>query len=253
MEKKPKVTVTAGIAGGKAPAVDDSIESVTDDLIDEKPEANPDAIAQESQRKADHAAQYGDLRDKHGQRFDPLIHVTDSDGVPQTGAGGKLKLKPGRRGGSKITASVIGAQGKQKASQQSARGAAVAATGAVFMLGQIVGGEEWQPLVMDHPEYGRYDEKERIEDAFTDYFVAKGVEDFPPGVALSLALAPYVMMRLGMPQTQSRIKAATGAIKRRLKKDAPRSNTRHDSKREKHSSETDGKAISEAENPDASP
>ena len=91
-----------------------------------------------------------------------------------------------------------------------------------FMLGMVVGGEEWKPS---------HDESVYMATAWTDYFRAKGIKDLPPGVVVATALISYAGPRLFKPNTQTRIKMAGAKLKaffNRRKKDATQSDSGND-------------------------
>lgn len=64
-------------------------------------------------------------------------------------------------------------------------------------------------------EDGKMDKDEQltVEDAFSRYFEAKGVVDFPPGIALALALGGYYARRLATEKAQPKVYLAIYGIK----------------------------------------
>jgi hypothetical protein len=74
---------------------------------------------------------------------------------------------------------------------------------AIFMLGIVAGGSEWQPRVDNSIGLN---EAETMTKAWRDYYASKGIRDIPPGVALTIALTAYTLPRAMMPQTQGRLK-----------------------------------------------
>jgi len=149
--------------------------------------------------------------DRKGRPFDPAIHCVNSDGSPFLTPRGKIKLKavggkkPGRP---KATAqpSVVGGSGRQKSEAEigeaKARQAGIAAANTLIALGIGIGGDEWSPRT--DVEIG-LNEHAALEQAFGDYFTAKGLEDVPPGVALTIAVACYMLPRFQQPKTKSRL------------------------------------------------
>lgn len=67
------------------------------------------------------------------------------------------------------------------------------------MFAGALGGEEWRPIVND-----KENEQAQMEEVWGNYFVAKGVTDFPPGLALSIYCIGYSARRFTMPETQTR-------------------------------------------------
>lgn len=69
-----------------------------------------------------------------------------------------------------------------------------------------VGGEDFVPRMLEGPGGVKINEMEALESAFGDYFLAKDIEDLPPGWALAGVLAMYYLPRLQMPKTRERAK-----------------------------------------------
>ena len=183
--------------------LDDDAAQVSDvaaTIIAQMPEPQQHAIEQHESQEI--AAEASAPRDVDGVAFNDAIH---------TGS----KLKNGRwraRKSAKASASVIGSSGGTKSESSPAdpatearaslelqsRVAAQAATGCTFMVCTALGGKEWQPRVEP------IDETSVLNDAYTQYFISKGVVDFPPGIALALALTMYAAPRFTMPETKAR-------------------------------------------------
>lgn len=95
--------------------------------------------------------------------------------------------------------------------------AAQAATALVQTTGMIVAGDDGK---MSKPEFMATSE------AFDGYFAVKGIEDFPPGIALGMALGSYYVRVLTTPQAAPKAAMAWAWIKSkatfwRRKKPAP--------------------------------
>ncbi len=88
--------------------------------------------------------------------------------------------------------------------------AAGTATSLTIMLGCVIGGEDFAPG--KNPLAGGMDDDKFLFKAYFDYCKAKGVQDIPPGVALSAALMVYVAPRLNKPNTKTRLQKVGGAI-----------------------------------------
>lgn len=201
-----------------------NLDSITDNLTSTMPEVQEHAIEEEQRQEDEKRSQWADLTDNKGNNFDPAIHRTDKEGNPSLSPKGKLMLKPGRKAGAVIgKKSVVSAlplvdEAEQK--RQSARMAGIAMANSLITLGTLVGGEEWQPVKND--EYG-VDEKNHLENAFSDYCETKNIDDFPPGIALTIAVSGYILPRFTMPKTKAKVTKSGNIIKkwwvnRKLKK-----------------------------------
>lgn len=178
---------------------DDPTAEAAADILDRLPEVQEHAIQQHEAAAAQADADVP--RDIDGVPFDPKIH---------TGTqlkNGRWRMRRGAVAGSTVGKSrresatqTVDPQAEKRAlleSQSRAAGAVAAAS--VFMIGRALGGREWEPRT------DPVNEVEMMQTAFGDYFVAKGVNDFPPGVALTVALAMYAAPRFAMPETQTRM------------------------------------------------
>lgn len=126
--------------------------------------------------------------------FDPTIHATGPDGKPSLTLTGKFRTKSRK----KSTVSVLPADAKSvPPSTDQCRIAGVAAAHALLSVSQALGGTEWAPAG---------GEAKMLEVAFGDYFVASGMVDFPPGIALVFVVGAYALPRLSMPTTSGKIK-----------------------------------------------
>jgi hypothetical protein len=210
--------------------LDSETEKAAGDIISQMPDVQEHAIAAaEAERGTDTppaaSAEGGENVDVNGVAFNPDIHT-----------GSKLKSGAWRERKNKGTTatpkakSVVAGKTSSAAggipagpSQEeiNARAAGAAAAGALVTVGMMIGGEEWQPITEP------VNEMEQLSNAFGNYFVAKGVNDFPPGVALSMAICMYALPRFTQPKTQTRVRslknwlvlrAAKWKVKRELKK-----------------------------------
>lgn len=165
--------------------------------------------------------EWAHLKDRNGQPFDPEKHQTNPDGSPVVSEKtGKLLMKKGRKRGGKNSASAdsivggVGAQGKQESGQpvnpeQQARMAGKVSAHLLVTLSTMIGGEDFQPV---RDQATGIDEMSALESAFGDYFVATGKTDIPPGAALTLTVAMYVVPRFTRPKVKSRLKSIGGKI-----------------------------------------
>ncbi len=155
--------------------------------------------------------------DASGAKFDPAIHSADKDGKGILNASGiwRKKRKSKVASGEKAAAPTVLAPGETapmtEQQKAQARMAGVAAAHATFMAGRMFGGDEWIPIVRTvdtaDGKKASMDERAMIEGAYGDYFIATNKADFPPGVALFMALAMYATPRFTMPVTKSRIQS----------------------------------------------
>lgn len=200
-------------ASGDAPA-DSTIAGIVDEGVAGMPEVNEQVLAQIGGGNDTTS----DELDSEGAAYDAAIHATGSDGKGVKTQGGKWRKKRGAKG---VTSTLAGGRATQPAVAKSvetdeekrAKAAVVGAAGAnaIFLLGQALGGEEWAPLSINKTgeiKLEEYDERAMMERAITDYCVATGKTDFPPGLGLGVALTAYMMPRFRMPKTQSKVQAA---------------------------------------------
>lgn len=182
-------------------------------ILDQQPEPQENAIMQAAENDAAEnpplvidggtpatpAVTLGAM-DSNGEAWNPDIHATGADGGGVKTAKGTWRKRRG------VGRSTVGAPTQRAAGNPAtvddsqSRAAGVACAHSVFMMGRMVGGEEWAPRVD-----AERNEPAMMEKAFGDYFVAKGYNDFPPGLALSMALFAYAGPRFTMPVTQSRM------------------------------------------------
>lgn len=208
-------------------------EQIGADLIHEQPAPSQHAIAAELGQdapeqpavvsavpeKAGPPEKYAHLVDRFGSPFDPAIHITRADGSPSLSKLGKLRRRPGvpdqpeqehereegqssawapDDSGSILADSPTETARKDAAADMTGRCAA----NLLITLGVTLGGDEWQPRSV--PELG-LDERGQLETAFSEYCRVQGIDDIPPGWALTIAVASYALPRVTMPKTRSRL------------------------------------------------
>ena len=165
---------------------------IVDDLLEAAPEANEGAIlAQETAQPSEHP----DV-DASGTVFDPERHQRNKTKA------GNWKKRP--RVSKKEAESTVFIPDVQVADQFLAVGQG--ATDLTVMLGIMIGGEEW---------IAKNEERQAMTFAWGRYLESKGVEDIPPGFALSIAILGYAMPRIGKPATRSKMQRISGWVKRR--------------------------------------
>lgn len=167
------------------------------EILGAMPDVQQHAIDQHETATAEAAANVE--KDADGVPFDAKIH---------TGSklkSGKWRLrKAAQSPGSTVatprgkknaaTTETADASAAEKLASANAAGAMAAAS--VFMLGRAFGGKEWEPT----PQ-----EVEMQSAAWGAYFLAKDVTDFPPGVALTIAIGAYAAPRFQMPETKKKM------------------------------------------------
>jgi hypothetical protein len=215
-----------------APATPANVASIADSILGQLPDVQEHAVAQaEAEARGDGGesgsggvssdagsvpgvSNQSSESDASGAKFDPAIHSADRDGKGILNASGlwRKKRKSKVASGDKPAATAVVVEGQMTEQQKAqARMAGVAAAHATVMAGRMFGGDEWIPVVrtVDTGEGKKasMDERAMLEGAYGDYFIATGKSDFPPGVALFMALAMYATPRFTMPVTKSRIQS----------------------------------------------
>lgn len=194
-----------------------TLESIAGTLISEEPDVQPHAIAQ---AEAETAANVG--KDNKGNAFNPAIHAVNADGSPRKTVGGAYALKRGKKSataqsgtpgaksanpGNSTGIVVPGTTSTMSAKEQASRTGGAQAANLFLMASVMIGGDEFHPRKDD--KIG-LDEKVMLETVFGDYFAAKQWEDLPPGLALICACGMFILPRLAMPKTQTRVQKVRG-------------------------------------------
>ena len=207
--------------------------------------AIPNARIEESVSPSEqHSPGLEGITNVHGERFDKAIHRADKNGDPLLTKTGRFRLKPGRKAGVDYSDAGPKLNNPFQPSAEidapeidpSLSFAAQTAAEMYIQTGVILFGPEWLP------ETERM-ERETLVSAFEQYFIAKGVIDIPPGVALAIALFGYAAPRFHMPETQSRVQIAWIWLRskfKRKKDDATRANFRAYGLREDDASAANG-------------
>lgn len=176
------------------------VDAIAEELVETMPEPQEHAIKAEQEKEKlvfdEHLATTSNLVDRLGRSFDPALHTVDGDGNPKINQNGTLRIKRGR--GSPGAKSTLG-EIKRDISATSA-GKTIADS--IFALGQLLGGEEWAPM-LDH-ERG-VDERKSMTDAWSRYADENDWNDIPPGVVVIIVTIGYIAPRLFMPKTKARM------------------------------------------------
>ncbi len=223
----------------------DSIEDIHEEIQEESSAPSTAAMEAAQEIVVEKAKETEGTKDSKGVVFDPKLHAVNSEGEPSKTPLGKFRK---RRGLSTVsmTNKAIKEQQQTAEQKQSARVAGQLAADMFVGTAVTVFGEEWIPVgPKGKQEVATFNEHENLRRAFSDYFEAKGISDFPPGMALSIAVTGYMIPRLaGGKETKSRLAKAKvwitekyQAMKDRSKKDAAQPDTGDDRKRKDDTSE----------------
>lgn len=167
------------------------------EIAAQSPEIQQHAIDEAERQKREADAQIP--TDSKGVKFDASKHTGTKlkSGEWRMKRGGSTLATPREKKSSPVSGTVLTADQIQ---QSRAAGAAAAAM--MFSSCTMLFGDEWQP----RPEKDcGFDERNLMGQAFGDYFVAKGISDFPPGVTLAFLTLGYVAARFQMPKTRSKL------------------------------------------------
>lgn len=197
------------------PKVEETSIEKLDELVD-LPEVSEHAIDAQKERdklKLDELKEH----DSSGVAFDPSKHGVDRDDNPLiTKTGRYRKIRKSKSTMGHNDKSIVGNLTVPDSDKTESLALGIVAAGMTFTIGTLIGGSEWQPK-LDIKE--GIDEKAMLTRAYGDYFLSTGRADFPPVVALTVALLGYASLRFGMPKTKSRFKAVKDWIMSKIFKD----------------------------------
>lgn len=186
----------------------ESLDALAESLIEGMPAPQQHAI---DAALADQAAQA-----KAAPGFDPAIHALDKDGNPRKNVDGSYSLKRGNKGGKrasilkvpKPTDNVASEQQDKNTVQAAALG--VASANLVFVCGMMIGGADFAPA--QNELMGVHD-RDLLQGAFRDYFLATGQTDLPPGLALTVAIVAYAAPKFTKPKVSERFASVGSKLK----------------------------------------
>ena len=171
-------------------------------IMESAPGISQHAIDAHNREREETAADESANVDSAGTPFDPKIHTGSKlkNGTWRTrknaqAAGSSKVVKP--RGKNSSTPDAAAAEAAAAKNAAEAKAAGIMAATAMFSLGRAFGGDEWKPD--DAAEFTFQSE------AWGNYFLAKGVYDVPPGLALCIAIGGYVGPRLTRPKTSQKV------------------------------------------------
>lgn len=177
---------------------DENSADAAEQILGTMPEVQQHAIDQHETQTREAAANVE--KDSDGVPFDATIHTGTK---LKSGQWRKRKVagNPGStvaapRGKKNAAASTPEADASAAEKIASANAAGAMAAASVFMLGRAFGGKEWEPS----PQ-----EVEMQAQAWGAYFLAKDITDFPPGMALCIAIGAYAGPRFQMPETKKKM------------------------------------------------
>ena len=206
-----------------------NVDAIHDEILDASPDPNLEVIAAHSVEEEQTLREQVRDTDKDGTIFNADIHAVNKDGDPSVTPTGKFRKKRG----SIVATKTVAAQTIQD--EAAARAAGHLAADMMIGTAVVLLGDEWIPVgVTGEQEPIKFDEHSNLRRVFGEYFVAKNISDFPPGIALSIAVSSYAGARLaGGKETKSRLSEAWAWTSDKFKKwfgkekaDAPHDNSR---------------------------
>ncbi len=212
----------------------DSVADVHDSIQDKSPAPNVAAIEAHGAAEVETIQAAAGVVDSKGVKFDATVHAVNADGEPSLTSLGKFRKKKGASKVANTTGAVVAEQAKQNA-----RAAGYLAADMMVHSSMMILGSEWAPIgSKDIQADAAYDEHGNLRRAFGDYFEAKGISDFPPGIALSIAVSGYILPRIAAgKETKTRLAKAKFWITdkfngmKRKRKDAAQSDTGNNGER----------------------
>lgn len=136
----------------------------------------------EVQVQVDEHIEEDNIKVASGEEFNSDIHLSDAEGNPVLTKTGKFRKKNKSQ---RLKDEEIK---KQQQQTESTKAAARAATMLTIQGGIMLGGDAGYPV---KDIKNNIDEEHHLYYSFDKYFQEKGISDFPPGVALVLAVGQY--------------------------------------------------------------
>jgi len=137
-----------------------------------------------------------ELIDSSGTVFDPEVHAVKRDGSPSYTKSGRFR-KVRRPNG---TSNKIEAGPEDHRYRVAAEGTVAA----IEMLGVMLGGDAFRYI---KDKKAKIDERAAGVDAWSAYFEAHDIDDFPPGIVVAIWALTYAAPRLGDPTVRKRFAA----------------------------------------------
>lgn len=139
---------------------------------------------------------FSGMKDTAGQFFDASIHYLDEHGLPKRTPSGKFRRKRG--GSSNTTAKTPVNPGVNNIVACQAAGRATADS--IIMLGTMLFGSVGLPVTT-----AGYNEREVLQQAWIDYYIATGAITLPPWLMVTVATAGYAIPRFSNAEVQMRL------------------------------------------------
>ena len=198
------------------PAAD--LNKLGDELTDEIPEPQQHAIDQaisDASKNPDvPGAASGSVElDALGVPWDSTQHATGKDGKGVRTEKGTWRKRRGLKGSpSHLNTGAASNKPPEESEEvknrrlleQQARLAGATVAMLMFRISTGIGGPQFHPRQVQVTENISYDERTVMVDAWGDYFLAKGIVDVPPGVALCGALFMYYGPRFQDPEVRKK-------------------------------------------------
>jgi len=203
-------------------------EKITDSLTEDMPDVQEHAIDAEKAKEAEGRSLWEGIVDRFNNPASPETHQANPDGSPKLSKKDRAMLKPGL--GKSSGPSIVGAPPSKSSTQFSGqpeqqdegdpRGAAMVTVDSIEMVGMLISPQFQYIKSKEH----NIDERERGYEAWEKYYRAKGVQDIPPGVAITIWSLAYIMPRLRAPEVTNKwakVKewVAIKILKRRINKE----------------------------------
>lgn len=200
-------------AGDAGSSLDDIAEQITHNM----PDVNsafivPTGETGESQSGNTPNSASETPQDDYQRNPDGSIKVSEKTGKP-------LKKRGRKAGGANAGASKLGGiGGTQNSTQNGALNTAQinahelgkASAGFLFSMGIAIGGEDFAPIV--DPVTGT-NEPLAMQAAFSNYYLATGKTDLPPGLMLTMVICSYAVPRFTQPKVKNRVSTIWGRAK----------------------------------------
>jgi len=191
----------------------EGIGEIVDDIIEQAPDCDVNILPGENTPGDQHTQPLPlnvspkKIYDKKGRPFDIGLHKTDENGLPLLNQDGTAKLRS-RKQREQYEKENPAPPDESKNIGMEQAGQMFATYTFAFCSG--VFGQEFKPV-----KNADIDENKLMADAYTQYLIAKDVEELPPGMILIGAISLYLIPRFMEQKVQEKI---TTKIKRIYKK-----------------------------------